>query len=164
MHTPSVPRVCACLLRACLMWHFSQIGAESLTDEAWDELFLPLDGPEVWRSVLPPSFEANQAHLWVRKWATMWTEKGSGLTTPVREIFDTVYSFCLASDFSRSHLIPPDEASCSPSTIYSDRKMALSFFFSCSIAHFEPLLRLPLTDIESSGARARHGHRSRAVL
>eukprot|EP00980_Cylindrotheca_fusiformis_P003043 scaffold713_cov131-Cylindrotheca_fusiformis.AAC.1 len=51
----------------------------------WDKAFMPLDGPEIWRSedsIGDPAM-FNQLVEYMREWAILLAETGKGLTTPV---------------------------------------------------------------------------------
>jgi hypothetical protein len=53
--------------------------------EFWDTAFLPLEGPEVWRSdgnIGDPALY-DQLVEYVREWAILLADKGKGLTTPI---------------------------------------------------------------------------------
>eukprot|EP00286_Rhodomonas_abbreviata_P015231 CAMPEP_0181321812 /NCGR_PEP_ID=MMETSP1101-20121128/18895_1 /TAXON_ID=46948 /ORGANISM="Rhodomonas abbreviata, Strain Caron Lab Isolate" /LENGTH=513 /DNA_ID=CAMNT_0023429685 /DNA_START=28 /DNA_END=1569 /DNA_ORIENTATION=+ len=53
------------------------------TQGDWDDEFLRLDGPELWRSSLG-SVSVEACRDWVKTaWASKWIKSGSGLTTPV---------------------------------------------------------------------------------
>uniref|UniRef100_A0A7S0MNM1 NAD(P)-binding domain-containing protein n=1 Tax=Cryptomonas curvata TaxID=233186 RepID=A0A7S0MNM1_9CRYP len=53
------------------------------TQDQWDDEFLKLDGPEIWRWPLGP-VPAAACRDWLQEsWAPRWIKKGNGLTTPV---------------------------------------------------------------------------------
>jgi len=72
---------------------------ELLDDPAfWDESFLPLEGPEVWRNTAPsskkkdsgvdlvnlgPSSKFDSLVEYINEWAALLAETGKGLTTPI---------------------------------------------------------------------------------
>jgi len=60
-------------------------GAEGEVSQAkWDDEFLKLEGPEVWRRDIPGvSVEACRTYV-QGGWSARWGQSGSGLTTPVR--------------------------------------------------------------------------------
>jgi len=58
------------------------------TQAVWDDEFLRLEGPELWREALG-SVSASACRDWVKSsWSRKWVKSGSGLTTPV-EIKET---------------------------------------------------------------------------
>jgi len=60
---------------------YSVVGAKQ---GDWDDEFLKLDGPEVYRKPLS-GVSADACREWVQNsWSTRWGKPGSGLTTPVR--------------------------------------------------------------------------------
>lgn len=67
--------------------------SESVVYTYWQEAFLTLDGPEVWRSTVYDSGEAtpaaieelyNQLVEYLQEWAYVLAASGKGLTTPIR--------------------------------------------------------------------------------
>lgn len=53
------------------------------TQDGWDDEFLKLDGPELWRWPLG-RVPAGACRGWIQdSWAPRWIKKGNGLTTPV---------------------------------------------------------------------------------
>jgi len=70
---------------AALNYSFSVISEKgSASSQAdWDDQFLKLDGPELWREALG-SVSVDAARDWIKKaWSKKWVKPGSGLTTPV---------------------------------------------------------------------------------
>jgi hypothetical protein len=63
----------------------STVANEAVDQEYWDTSFLPLEGPEVWRSEdsLGDVDQYDQLIQYVREWAILLAETGKGLTTPV---------------------------------------------------------------------------------
>eukprot|EP00526_Cylindrotheca_closterium_P007718 CAMPEP_0113635386 /NCGR_PEP_ID=MMETSP0017_2-20120614/18448_1 /TAXON_ID=2856 /ORGANISM="Cylindrotheca closterium" /LENGTH=650 /DNA_ID=CAMNT_0000546169 /DNA_START=200 /DNA_END=2149 /DNA_ORIENTATION=- /assembly_acc=CAM_ASM_000147 len=71
------------------------VAQEQMEDPAfWDETFLPLEGPEVWRNTKPSSKGADLANLgpsssydtlveYLNEWSALLAETGKGLTTPI---------------------------------------------------------------------------------
>ena len=54
------------------------------SDEAhWDDQFLKLVGPEVYRKPLPPKLPVFETQEWLREWARRFLRPGQQLTTPV---------------------------------------------------------------------------------
>ena len=49
----------------------------------WDDEFVKLVGPEIYRRPFKSAVSADSALLWLREWAREFTRPGSGLTTPV---------------------------------------------------------------------------------
>jgi hypothetical protein len=69
--------------------------------DAWQELFLPLDGPEVWRSnVLVTATTLDDSKLselyallveYIKEWGDLLASSGKGLTTPIRSSHGFLY-------------------------------------------------------------------------
>jgi hypothetical protein len=69
--------------------------------DTWQELFLPLDGPEVWRSnILTTATTADDAKLlelyallveYLKEWGDLLASSGKGLTTPIRSSHGFLY-------------------------------------------------------------------------
>lgn len=69
--------------------------------DSWQELFLPLDGPEVWRSNnLFTASNANDSKLqglydllveYLKEWGDLLASSGKGLTTPIRSSHGFLY-------------------------------------------------------------------------
>ena len=52
----------------------------------WDDEFIKLVGPEIYRRPFKSATSAEAALLWLRDWALEFTRPGSGLTTPVNVV------------------------------------------------------------------------------
>lgn len=69
--------------------------------DTWQELFLPLDGPEVWRSDIlftatnadDPKLKDSYAMLveYMKEWGDLLASSGKGLTTPIRSSHGFLY-------------------------------------------------------------------------
>lgn len=60
---------------------FAVAGGTPSTD--WDDVFLKLDGPELFRQTAAPDVDRAEVVEWFREWATLWTRADAPLTTPV---------------------------------------------------------------------------------
>jgi hypothetical protein len=62
---------------------------EEELNELLDDLFLKLDGPELWRQELAER-EVSKSYAslveYIREWAELFAESGKGLTTPIRAV------------------------------------------------------------------------------
>ena len=63
--------------------------SDTVEQEDWDTLFLPLEGPEIWRSEeesIGDVSNYDQLVEYVREWASLLADRGKGLTTPVMAV------------------------------------------------------------------------------
>jgi len=72
---------------AALNCSMSLVGtkAASVSQDGWDDEFLRLEGPEVWRETLSGGVSVEACRDFIQQgWSARWTKSGTGLTTPVR--------------------------------------------------------------------------------